>query len=110
MQKVPDFERLPDAMVKRSGPLVAVLLAPADRDMAERLLARVRWEAEVTRDAYVPTQRDNPGDLLLNIFKLIGLLLLFATLSGLLMGAARVLMRVLRHGEEPEAMIVLHLE
>ncbi|MFY9728781.1 MAG: DUF6599 family protein [Bryobacteraceae bacterium] len=110
MQKAPDFERLPGAMVKRSGPLVAVMLAPADPDMAERLLARVRWEAEVTRDAYIPTQRDNPGDLLLTIFKLIGVLLLFATLSGLLMGAARVLLRWLRHGKEPEAMIVLHLE
>ena len=110
MRKVPDFEQLPGAMVKRSGPLVAVLLAPADRDMAERLLAQVRWQAEVTRDEYVPTQRDNPGDLLLNIFKLIGILLLFATLSGLLMGAARVLMRLIRRGEKPEAMISLHLD
>ena len=110
MQKVPDFEQLPGAMVKRSGPLVAVLLAPADRDLAERLLARVRWQAEVTRDERVPTQRDNPGDLLLNIFKLIGILLLFATLSGLLMGAGRVLIRLIRRGEEPEVMISLHLD
>ncbi len=109
-QKVPDFEQLPGAMVKRSGPLVAVLPAAVDRDMAERLLSQVRWQAEVTRDQYVPTLRDNPGDLLLNIFKLIGVLLLFAILSGLLMGALRVLLRWLRHGEEPEVMISLHLE
>jgi hypothetical protein len=109
MQKVPDFEQLPGAMVKRSGPLVAVLLAPADRDLAERLLARVRWQAEVTRGERVPTQRDNPGDLLLNIFKLIGILVLFAILSGLLMGAARVLIRLAHRGEEPEVMISLHL-
>jgi len=110
MQKVPDFEQLPGAMVKRSGPLVAVLLAPADRDVAERLLAQVRWQAEVTRDERVPTRRDNPGDLLLNIFKLIGILVLFATLSGLLMGAARVMMRLIHRGEEPEVMISLHLD
>ncbi|MGA2274324.1 MAG: DUF6599 family protein [Bryobacteraceae bacterium] len=110
MRKVPDFEQLPGAMVKRSGPLVAVLLAPSDRDMAERLLAQVRWQAEVTRDERVPTERDNPGNLLLNIFKLIGILLLFATLSGLLMGAGRVLIRLIRRGEEPEVMISLHLD
>lgn len=110
MQKVPDFERLPGAMVKRSGPLVAVLLDPADRDMAERLLSQVRWQAAVTRDERVPTQRDNPGNLLLNIFKLIGILLLFAILSGLLMGAARVLIRLMHRGKEPEVMISLHLE
>jgi len=109
MRKVPDFEQLPGAMVKRSGPLVAVLLDPADRDMAELLLAQVRWQAEVTRDERVPTQRDNPGDLLLNIFKLIGILVLFAILSGLLMGAARVLIRLAHRGEEPEVMISLHL-
>ena len=110
MQKAPDFERLPGAIVKRSGPLVAVLLNPPDRDLAERLLSGVRWQAEVTRDEYVPTARDNPGNLLLNIFKLIGILLLFAILSGLLMGAARVLLRLLRHGKEPEPMIMLHLD
>jgi hypothetical protein len=110
MQKVPDFEQLPGAMVKRSGPLVAVLLAPPDRDLAERLLAQVRWQAEVTRDERVPTQRDNPGDLLLNIFKLIGILVLFAILSGLLMGAARVLVRLMHRGQEPEVMISLHLD
>jgi hypothetical protein len=110
MRKVPDFEQLPGTIVKRSGPLVAVLLDPADRDMAERVLAQVRWRAEITRDEYVPTPRDNPGNLLLSIFKLIGILLLFAVLSGLLMGAGRVLLRLVRHGEEPEAMITLHLE
>jgi len=110
MQKVAEFEQLPGAVVKRSGPLVAVLLAPADRDMAERLLSQVRWQAEVTRDEYVPTQRDNPGNLLFNIFKLIGILLLFAILSGLLLGAFRVLMRLIRRGEEPEVMISLHLD
>ena len=71
---------------------------------------QVRWQAEITRDERVPTQRDNPGNLLLNIFKLIGILLLFAILSGLLLGAARVFMRLVRHGEEPEVMISLHLD
>jgi hypothetical protein len=110
MRKVSDFEQLPGAVVKRSGPLVAVLVDPADRDMAERLLARVHWQAEITRNEHVATAQDNPGLMLLSIFKLIGILLLFATLSGLLLGAFRVLRRLARHGEEPETMITLHLD
>ena len=109
-QKVADFEQLTGAMVKRSGPLVAVLLDPPDRDMAERLLSQVRWQAEVTRNEYVPTARDNPGNLLLNIFKLIGILLVFALLCGLLTGGVRALLRLARRGKEPEVMITLHLE
>ena len=110
MRKVSDFEQLPGAVVKRSGPLVAVLVDPADRDMAERLLSKVRWQAEITRNEHVATALDNPGLMLLSVFKLIGILLVFATLSGLLFGGFRVLMRSLRHGREPEAMIVLHLD
>lgn len=109
-RKVSDFEQLPGAIVKRSGPLVAVLLDPADRDVAERLLAQVRWQAEITRNEHVLTPLDNPGIMLVSIFKFIGILLLFAALSGLLLGAFRVLMRLIRHGEEPEVMITLHLE
>jgi hypothetical protein len=109
MQKVGDFARLQGAIAKRSGPLVAVVLSPADADFAERLLGQVRYQAEVTRDEYVPTRRDNPGVLVLNILILIGILGLFAIVSGLAFGGLRVLRRKTRRGEEPEAMITLHL-
>ena len=78
-------------MAKRSGPLVAVIVSPPDPDVAERLLAKVRYQAEMTRDEYVPTRRDNIGDLVINVFILIGILLVFATLPGLLVGGFRVL-------------------
>ena len=110
MEKVTDFQKLPGAMAKRSGPFVAVVVAPADPDLAERLLGEIRYQAEITRDAYVPTRRDNMGDLLLNICILIGILAGFAVVSGLLTGGLRYLVRVVRKGEEPEAMITLHLE
>lgn len=109
IQKLPDFEKLPGAMAKRSGPLVAVVLSPADADFAERLLGQVRYQAEVTRDEYVPTKRDNIGVLILNIFQLIGILLLFALVSGLALGGARALRRRVRKGEDVDAMITLHL-
>jgi hypothetical protein len=109
MQKVGDFQKLQGAMAKRSGPLVAVVLSPGDPDFAERLLGEVRYQAEVTRDEYVPTRRDNPGVLILNIFILIGILVLFALVSGFAFGGFRLLRRKARKGEEPEAMITLHL-
>jgi hypothetical protein len=110
MQTVGGFEKLPGAFAKRSGPLVAVVLSAPDADSAERLLGQVRYGAQITRDEYVPTRRDNIGDLILNVFVLIGILLVFALLSGLALGGSRVLLRYLRKGEEPEAMITLHLE
>ena len=110
MLKLGDFEKIPGAVVKRSGPLVAVVLAPADSDAAERLLSQVRYQAEVTRDEYVPTRRDNIGNLVINAFVLIGILLVFATVTGLFVGAFRAFLRYGRKGGEPEGMITLNLE
>jgi hypothetical protein len=110
MAQTGEFEKLAGAMVKRSGPLVAVILSPQDRDAAERLLADVRYEAQVTRDEYVPTPKDNIGDMILTIFSLIGILLVICLISGLSLGGFRVMMRYVHKGEEPEPVISLHLE
>jgi len=110
MLQATEFGKLPGAMVKRSGPLVAVILSPPDPDAAERLLGEVRYEAQITRDEYVPTRRDNIGDLIVTIFILIGMLLAMALVAGLFLGSFRVLMRFLHGGKEPEPMIRLHLE
>jgi hypothetical protein len=110
MEKISDFQKVPGAIAKRSGPFVAVVVAPADPEMAENLLSEVRYQAQITRDEYVPTKRDNMGDLLLNICILIGILVGFAAVSGVVFGGLRYLARVVRRGPEPEPMITLHLE
>jgi Family of unknown function (DUF6599) len=110
MQQATEIGKIPGAMVKRSGPLVAVTVAPADSDAAERVLGEVRYQASVTRDEYVPTRRDNPGELILNVFVLIGILLAFSVISGLAVGGLRALQRRGKKAEELEAMISLHLE
>jgi hypothetical protein len=109
MQRIPEFEKLSGALVKRSGPMVAMVLAPPDPDYAENLLAQVRYQAQVTLDEYVPTRRDNIGDLVINAFVLIGILLAFAIVSGFALGGFRALRRHSRHGEEADALITLHL-
>jgi hypothetical protein len=110
MQRILEFQKLPGAMAKRSGPLVALVLAPPDLDYAETLLSQVRYQAEVTADEYVPTRRDNIGDLVINAFVLIGILLAFAVVSGFALGGFRALRRRSRHGEEADAVITLHLQ
>ncbi len=107
MQQAEALQKVPRAMVKRSGPLVAVVLAPANPDAAEHLLSLVRYQGQITDTERVPTRRDNIGDLIVNIFELIGVLLVFALVSGLAFGGLRSAMR--RGGREADAMITLHL-
>ncbi len=110
MQKAPEFQKIAGAVVKRAGPLVAVILSPPDPDAAERLLAQVRYEAAITESEYVPTQRDNIGNLVINAFVLIGIILIFFVCSGLMVGGARYLWRRGKTPEQLETMITLHLD
>jgi hypothetical protein len=110
MQRISDFEKLPGAVAKRSGPLVAVILSPADPDTAERLLAQVRYQAEITDDEYTPTRRDNIGNLVINAFILTGILGAFCIVSGLCAGGIRAILRRGKRGDELDPMILLHLD
>ena len=107
-ERVAEMQKLPGAIAKRSGPLVALILAPPNADDAERLLSQVRYQASISWDQYVPSRRDNIGNLIINAFILIGVLLAFSTVAGVAFGGLRVLMRRGRK-EDPEAMTVLHL-
>ena len=96
-------------MVKRSGPLVAVVLNPPDPDAAERLLALVKYQALVTLDQWVPSHKDNIGNLVINAFLLIGILLGFSLVSGMAYGGWRAFRRRGNRGEEADALTTLHL-
>lgn len=110
MQQAGAFQKLAGAVVKRSGPLVAVLLSPPSADAAERLLAEVRYQAAVTQNERVPTRKDNIGNLILTIFELTGILLVFAIVSGVAFGGMRTLSRKRAGGDAADAMILLHLD
>lgn len=108
-QQTDQFRKIAGAMVKRSGPLVAVILAPPNPDAAETLLSLVRYQADVTLNERVSTRRDNIGNLVINAFILIGILLAFSTVGGLAVGGVRAFLRRGGRGEAADAMIVLHL-
>ncbi len=53
----------------------------------------MRYQATITWSEYVPSRRDNIGDLILNIFTLTGVLLLFCAAAGLAFGGFKVFAR-----------------
>jgi hypothetical protein len=108
-ERLAQFEKIPGAMAKRSGPLVAVILSPPDRDDAERLLALVTYRATISWNEGTPKDEGNVGDLLLAIFALTGLLLVGALMMGFLMGGFRVIGRKWL-GKSEDPMTLLHLE
>jgi hypothetical protein len=109
MQQAGAFEKLPGAVVKRSGPMIAVVVNPPDPDFAQHVLSQIRYQAEITESEYVPTQRDNPGILIYNAFLLIGILLALAVLSGIFFGGIRSARRRYGKGTEEDPLISLHL-
>jgi hypothetical protein len=109
MQKAGDFQKLPGAVAKRSGPLVAVILSPPDPDAAERLLAQVRYEAQITLHEATPVTVNAFAHMILNIFVLIGILVAFSVIAGLCVGGFRTFLLRGRKGREEESMILLHL-
>jgi len=110
MQQIAEFQKISRAMAKRSGPLVAVILAPPNADAAERLLSLVRYRADITLDERVSTRRDNIGNLVINAFVLIGILLVISLVGGLAVGGVRAFLWRGRPAEEAGGMILLHLE
>lgn len=112
-ERLAAFREQTPFVVTRSGPLVAAILQAATPDAGQRILAQVRWEANVTLTDQMPeTKGDNLGVLFLNVVKFTGLLILFALVAGGLFAGFRRLMRKFS-GEKPgddAAVIALHID
>lgn len=104
------FSQLPGAAVKRSGPLVAVILQPGDKDAAERLLAKVRYQASITMDNQNP-QDFNKGlsNMILSIMALAGILGALMIIVGVGFGGFRILLLRLGIRKEHDAITVIRL-
>jgi hypothetical protein len=109
-QQATAFAQIPTAVVKRAGPLVAIVIHPKDSNAAESLLSQVRYQASVTTGEKPHTVKENPARLLLNIFLLIGVLAGFCILSGLVFGLFRVLLRRAGIENDGEELLTLHIE
>jgi hypothetical protein len=106
-----EFQKIPGAVAKRAGPLVAVTVDALDPDTAERVLSRVRYESNVTLNEQVPINDTVPKiKFILNVFIFAGLLIGLCLVAGLAYGGFRLLSRKLNRGQDPDAMITLHLK
>ena len=111
MERYNDFQKVPGAIAKRAGPLVAVTVQPPDPDAAERVLSQVRYNVNLTWNESIggPTVKDS-AQMILTIVALAGLILLLCLIAGIGFGAFRVVLRKLGwQGPETEKMIVLDL-
>ncbi len=87
--QVEEFWTVEGAVAKHDGPLIAVVMDPASPDGAQRLLARVRYRAEVTRHVEPPERYDNLGNIILDTFILCGFLVMMMVIGGVLVAVTR---------------------
>jgi hypothetical protein len=105
-----NFKLMPDAHVKRSGVLVAIVYGSASPAQADTLLSRVEYEAKITWNETPPPSPIRPlYRLLMNIIYLSIVLSGICLLAGLMYAGMRIYRR--RYGtlETDEAMTTLHL-
>jgi hypothetical protein len=97
-------------LAKRSGPLVGVIVQPADPDAAERVLAGVQYAGHLTINEKVPV---NEGlflyRLFLNIFVLSGLLVALSIIVGIGFGGFRILRRKLGKPSDDDLIQLLRI-
>jgi hypothetical protein len=108
-KQYPAFEAISGTVAKRTGPLIAIALHPSSPDEAERLLAQVKYQAEVTIAEKPPTLKDNPANLFLNIMILCGVIASLFIVAGLVFGGIRHMWRRTDATTEGDEMISLHL-
>jgi len=111
-QQAAILEKLPDAAVKRTGPLVAVVLAPGGQTAAAQLLGQIDYKATISSDdQQIPLviRPQTAAQMVLGILALAGIVLGFCLLSGIAFGAFRVVSRRFGYSDAGTAMTTLHL-
>jgi hypothetical protein len=110
-QQASAFEAIPGASVKRTGPLVAVVLGAPGPAAADQLLSKINYEAAVTVNEPLPLvlTPQSTAQMLLAIITLAGIVLGFCLVSGLVFGGLRVLARRFGYTDAGVAMTTLHL-
>lgn len=108
-ERLPEFRMLPGVVVKRSGPLLAVVFNSPDPNEAEKLLGRVNYRATITWDTLSVKPEPTLVEIVLTAFLFIGALFLMAIVLGALFGGLKF-WRWQKTGLNEEPMTVLHLK
>jgi hypothetical protein len=112
-QQLPQFQKVPNATVKRTGPMIAVTLGRASEaaKLAESInYAGVVQENEKPPDKPLELKPESAGKMVLAILSLAGLLLAFCLVSGLAVGGSLRLARKFGYSGAEGSLITLHIE
>lgn len=94
---------------KRSGPLVAVVTPPADPDAAELVLAKVQYQANLTRQVVGPAPAQGLANIVLTGFLLSGVVVAASILAGLWLGGSNALLKKFGLYKPKDAVTVLRI-
>jgi hypothetical protein len=110
-QQANAFQAISGVSVKRTGPLVAIVLGATDPSVADRLLGQINYEASVTVNEPMPLvlRPETAAQMLLSIITLAGIVLAFCLASGLIFGGLRLLARKFGYADAGTSMTTLHL-
>ena len=109
-EQAAEFQKIPGAVIKRTGPLVVATINPPDPDAAERILGKINYQANVTLNEPTPqSQAKGLAKMILNIFVLAGIVLAMCVVGGLGFAGYRIMSRKMWRKEERAEMIVLGL-
>ena len=89
--QVEEFQKLLGVISKRAGPLVAAVVASPSADEAERLLAKVRYRAEITLHHRNLTRSETLWTLLTDIIIFSLILASLMIVGGVLVASTRIL-------------------
>lgn len=103
------FLKLPGALPKRAGPLVAVVTPPADADAAERVLAKVVWDPKLTREVVGLAPAQGIANIVLTGFLLAGVLFAASLFAGFGLGGVKRYLKKRGWYKEQDAITVLRL-
>ncbi len=106
-----ELEKLPGVVVRRAGPIVAVVPGAKDTAAANALVRQINYQATVNWDEKPKpiVTAQGVAKMILAILELAGFLIVFCALAGFAFAGYRLLARKLGHQSADEPMILLHL-
>lgn len=108
-KKLTEYQSLGNPTVKRDGTLIVFVPDPADRNLAELVVSRVRYRAAVTVNEKLSSPADELRRLIINIIILVLILIALAVLAGIAFGGLRFLRRRSSDTESND-FLQLHIE
>lgn len=109
-QQYDEFAKVPGAVAKRAGPMIAVTVNPPDPDAAEKVLAQVKYASSVTLNQMPPVNARQVGGMIISIMMLAGIILFICVVAGIGFGVFRVMFRKLGWlTDESTSLTTLHL-